>query len=101
MNVKVKISVDMPMEMHKEGRYYVASCPVLDVMSQGTTRKKAKENLTEAIGLFFMSCMQRGTLDKALKECGLKKIQPGSKVASPRNKVTVPLEFQAPANCLA
>jgi predicted RNase H-like HicB family nuclease len=35
------------------GDWYVAMCPELDVASQGTTVSEAKENLREALDLFF------------------------------------------------
>ena len=48
----------------------MASCPVLDVFSQGTTREDARKNLEEALQLFLTSCIERGTLDEVLKDCG-------------------------------
>jgi len=39
--------------LHKEGDMYVALCPELDIASQGYTIEEAKNNLKEAISLFF------------------------------------------------
>lgn len=39
--------------IEKEGTGYVALCPELDVASQGDTVSEAKENLQEALELFF------------------------------------------------
>lgn len=39
--------------IEREGDWYVALCPELDVASQGATVEKARENLTEALELFF------------------------------------------------
>jgi len=36
-----------------EGKWYVASCPELDIASQGRTVEKALENLREAIELYL------------------------------------------------
>ena len=36
-----------------EGDGYVASCPEVDVASQGETVAEARENLAEALTLFF------------------------------------------------
>ncbi len=36
-----------------EGDGYVAFCPEVDVASQGTTVTEARENLVEALTLFF------------------------------------------------
>ena len=37
----------------REGDGYVALCPQLDIASQGETVPEARENLTEALTLFF------------------------------------------------
>lgn len=37
----------------REEDYYVALCPELDLASQGKTIEEAKDNLVEAVELFF------------------------------------------------
>jgi predicted RNase H-like HicB family nuclease len=39
--------------IEKEGSGYVALCPELDVASQGDTVAEARDNLKEALELFF------------------------------------------------
>ncbi len=39
--------------IEREGDGYVALCPELDVASQGDTIEHARENLQEAVELFF------------------------------------------------
>ena len=39
--------------VEREGDGYVALCPELDVASQGDTIESARENLREALQLFF------------------------------------------------
>ena len=39
--------------IEKEGSGYVSLCPELDIASQGDTIKEAKDNLKEALDLFF------------------------------------------------
>lgn len=39
--------------IEKEADGYVALCPELDIASQGDTIKEARDNLREAIELFF------------------------------------------------
>jgi predicted RNase H-like HicB family nuclease len=41
--------------IEREGNEYVALCPELDIASQGKTVEEARDNLTEAIELFFES----------------------------------------------
>ena len=37
----------------REGNWYVSHCEELEIASQGKTVEEARENLDEAIGLFF------------------------------------------------
>ncbi|MXV74398.1 type II toxin-antitoxin system HicB family antitoxin [Candidatus Poribacteria bacterium] len=39
--------------IEREGDGYVALCPELDIASQGTTVAESRENLKEALELFF------------------------------------------------
>lgn len=39
--------------IEREGNGYVALCPEIDVASQGDTIEEARQNLIEAIELFF------------------------------------------------
>ncbi len=41
--------------IEREGDGYVALCPELDIASQGDTVQQARENLREALELFFES----------------------------------------------
>ena len=63
-------NASLPIRITRKKENYVSCCPVLDVWSQGETRKEAKENLQEALQLFLIDCFERGSLDKVLKDCG-------------------------------
>ena len=39
--------------IEREGNSYVSLCPELDIASQGDTVQRARDNLKEAIELFF------------------------------------------------
>ncbi len=39
--------------IEREGDGYVALCPELDIASQGSTVEEARQNLVEAVELFF------------------------------------------------
>lgn len=67
----IKITVQLPIEIKERKKWVVASCPVLDVHSQGDTVKEAKKNLKEALDIFLTSCLERGTLDEVFKNCGI------------------------------
>jgi len=65
MNIKI------PAIIHKEGDVFVSECQVLNIVSQGNDAKEAKNNLVEAVGLFFFTCFEMGTFDQVMKECGI------------------------------
>ena len=92
--ISVHFSMHLPVKVTQKEKWYLSSCPILDVHSQGETEKIAREKLIEALSLFFVSCFERGTLDAALKECGFKpanqKVEPP---ASPEEFIDVPIPF--------
>ena len=70
-NTNIKRNAILPCTIKKRKKWFLASCTVVDMHSQGETEKEAKDNLIEALTLFFVSCFERGTLDNVLKDCGL------------------------------
>jgi predicted RNase H-like HicB family nuclease len=65
----------MPVEVtfRPSGKFWLASCPSLDLATQGETLERAQENLKEALGLFIESCLNRGTLEEVLLRAGYTK----------------------------
>ena len=53
--------------VEREGDGYVSLCPELDVASQGNTVAEARDNLIEALTLFFETA-SIGEVDKRLTE---------------------------------
>lgn len=45
--------IDLTAVIEKEGDGFVALCPELDIASQGDTAAEAKQNLIEALELYF------------------------------------------------
>ncbi|HBB56646.1 TPA: hypothetical protein DEW47_01490 [Patescibacteria group bacterium] len=54
----------------KDGKYYIAYNPELDVASQGKTQEDAANMLKEAIRLFIETTKEIGTLNHVMKEAG-------------------------------
>lgn len=50
--------------IQREGDGYVALCPELDIASQGDTVEAARENLREALKLFFECASQDEILQR-------------------------------------
>ena len=52
--------------VEREGDGYVALCPEVDVASQGDTVSEARDNLAEALTLFFETA-STGEVDRRLR----------------------------------
>lgn len=72
MRALANIQLKLPFVMEKEGDVFVASCPILDIVSQGSNHDDALQNLNEALILFIETCFDMGTLEDVLKSCGFK-----------------------------
>jgi predicted RNase H-like HicB family nuclease len=71
----VKISFNLVCTVKRDSeRRWVASCPKLEVVSQGKTEEQARAALKEAIELWIESCFERHTLEEALRECGFERV---------------------------
>ena len=98
MEIKVQFSAKLPVTITKKKKWYLASCPILDVHSQGETEKKAKKKLVEALSLFLISCFERGALDAVLKNCGFRPAYPKKppekqEVVRKEDYINVPIPF--------
>lgn len=93
MAVQVVMHLTLPVTVHKEGKWFVSSCPILNVSSQGRTQGKSLENLGEALYLFLRSCYERGSLDQVLRESGLRPVRRRTTGAKRQRMLTVPLPF--------
>lgn len=43
----------LPVILTKEGKWFVAACPVLDIATQGKTEKEVKENMEDLINEYL------------------------------------------------
>lgn len=101
MDIRLTFNAQLPVQFKHREKWVVASCPILDVVSQGETRDAAVKNLEAAIELFLVSCFERGTLDEVLKECGFRPLKDGESARKSRIKnllnVSIPLSIQGTA----
>jgi predicted RNase H-like HicB family nuclease len=47
------VQVPFPIIIAKENKWFVASCPLLDIATQGKTEREAKENMTDLINEYL------------------------------------------------
>jgi len=96
------IQIQLPFDIEKKNDWYISSCDVLDVHSQGKTKDEAKHNLGEALFLFFLSCFERGTIDEVLKDCGfvfeVKQTSEIKEVKRPHLDVKIPFGIRETSN---
>lgn len=95
------LEVKLPISIKKKADIYVICCPPLDIWSQGKTESEARKNIGEAVKLFLMTCIEKGTLEAVLKECGFKPSRTISRKAPKDHRyVNIPIPFSVPAQAL-
>ncbi len=71
------VSVKVPVQFIREGKYFVAYCPVLDISTQATSFEKVQHRFNELMNIFFEEMLRDGKLDKYLTEMGwIKRTRP-------------------------
>jgi predicted RNase H-like HicB family nuclease len=93
MRVKVQANFMLFGVVKRKGDWYVAHCPPLDIATQGKTLGEAKANLIEASELFITSCLERGTLDQALRELGFVPFKAGPRNVPKAFPIAIPIPF--------
>jgi predicted RNase H-like HicB family nuclease len=86
----IELRLQLPVRIERKDKWYISSCPILDVFSQGKTEEKAKNNLAEALNAFLISCLERGTLEAVLKQRGFK---PAGATHIPKRKLAKDEEY--------
>ena len=61
--------------IEREGDKYVALCPELDIASQGFTVEEARQNLKEALELFFETASQQEIQDRPHDEVFITRLE--------------------------
>ncbi len=67
------IVYNLPVSFLGESEQFVAYTPALDLSTFGATLEEAKNNFTEAVGIFFDEIIEMGTLEDVLLDLGWKK----------------------------
>lgn len=100
--VQVNFHLNLPVKIIKKKKWFLASCQILDVHSQGDTQEQAKQNLIEALSSFLISCYEMGTLEDVLKQSGFKPLHSAPTkmtTSQKRGFVDVPIPFTFPEQC--
>ena len=65
METQVKINIIV--KIFKEGDYYIAYSPQLQIATQGHNQKEAQKRFNERVQIFLERGIETGTLHKRLK----------------------------------
>lgn len=87
----------LPVSILKEGKYYIAYSPVLDLSTSGKSFEETKRRFEEVVEIFFEELLEKGTVDKVLSELGWQKAEktwsPPVVVAHETESFRLPLSF--------
>lgn len=87
----LEINVGLYLQIFKDGDYYVAYSPELEISTYAKTKKRAEERFKERLEIFFDSGLSNGTLYKNLTELGWV-VDKTDKIRhlTPPEKITIP-----------
>lgn len=70
MKKQIDVMTNIPFSIFKEGDFYIAYCPVLDLATNATTFELVKKRFVEAVRIFLDELVDMGTLDEVLTNLG-------------------------------
>ncbi|MDA2921974.1 type II toxin-antitoxin system HicB family antitoxin [Patescibacteria group bacterium AH-259-L07] len=92
---QVKVEVNLPVSVFREGKSFIAYTPALDLSTCGKNYDEAKKRFNEAVEIFFEETLKKGTLSEVLQELGWKRVKtkwmPPAVVSQELESVKVPL----------
>ncbi len=68
MDQQLRLKLDVAINVSQDADWWLASCPMLDIVSQGATEKESLRNLKEQVTLLFEYAAQKGSLVAMLKK---------------------------------
>lgn len=71
----LRVKVNLPISIFREGKYFIAYTPVLDLSTSGKSFKEVKQRFGEVVQIFFEELLEKGTLDEILSGLGWQKIR--------------------------
>ena len=73
--IKLKLNLQLPISIFREGKHFIAYTPVLDLSTSGKNYDEVKKRFKEAVSIFFEELVKKGTLDEVLESLGWQKIK--------------------------
>ncbi len=66
MKPEIKFQGTLPFTIEKDNGWYIYTCDIINIITQGKTKKEAKDNLIDAISLFFIVCIEDGVIHEVI-----------------------------------
>jgi hypothetical protein len=85
-NIEGKVKGKIPVLFFKEGKKFIAYCPVIDISTCGDTEEQASKRISEAAAIFFNEIIKMGTVDDVLSERGWQKVAHEDSWSAPEYK---------------
>lgn len=96
-----QVSVNLPVQIIKEGKVFVAYCSVLDIATQGDTYEEVQEMFHELVRVFIDDLIERGTFEEVLLDLGWKKASHGRRWELPERQVISEIHQEVSIPCPA
>ncbi len=83
----MKVDRELTAIIEREGDGYVSLCPELDIASQGDTIEEARDNLIEALELFFEHASEKEIYTRMREEVLVTRVRVSTRQSDiPRNE---------------
>jgi predicted RNase H-like HicB family nuclease len=87
--------ISLPVSFLKEGEYFIAYSPALDLSTSGKTFEEVKRRFEEVVQIFFEELSEKGTTEETLSDLGWQRVQkewvPPTMIAQEAESFRVPL----------
>lgn len=68
------LNVSLPVTFLREGKYFIAYSPAIDMSTSAQTFEKVKSRFNELVKIFFEDLIEKGTLENVLSTLGWQKV---------------------------
>ena len=56
----IKLNLQLPVSVFKEGKHFIAYTPVLDLSTSGKNYEEVKKRFKESVSIFFEELVKKG-----------------------------------------
>jgi len=95
MKKLTQIDYKLPVNFLREGKYYIAYSPALDLSTSGKSFDEVKKRFEEVVQIFFEELLDKGTFEEELFNLGWRKVKGEFKppVVIANEEVSIPVRI--------